>query len=179
MDHSILIQARLSSRRLPGKILFKLGNSRFNSLTLMIKRLKILENNIDINLITSEEKCDDAILFTAKNIGIKCLRGSQNNVLKRYYDCAKFLNTKTIIRLTSDCPFIDPCEIKRVLDIHLKNKNDYTTNTFEGSSIIDGFDVETICPLVYIVAGEVNQSMNQSSSLANNAQQPNDRGFKC
>ena len=140
MDHSILIQARLSSRRLPGKILFKLGNSRFNSLTLMIKRLRILENSIDINLITSEEKCDDAILFTAKDSGIKCLRGSENNVLKRYYDCAKFLNTKTIIRLTSDCPFIDPCEIKRVLDIHLKNENDYTTNTFDGSSIIDGFD---------------------------------------
>ena len=142
MDHSILIQARLSSTRLPGKVLFKLGNSQFNSLTLMIKRLRILENNIDIVLLTSEEKCDDAILFAAHNMGIKCLRGSQNNVLKRYYDCAKLLNTKTIIRLTSDCPFIDPYEIKRVLDIHLKNKNDYTTNTFDGSSIIDGFDVE-------------------------------------
>ena len=108
----------------------------------MVKRLRTLENNIDIVFITSEEKCDDVILFSANNMGIKCLRGSQNNVLKRYYDCAKLLNTKTIIRLTSDCPFIDPIEIKRVLNIHLKNKNDYTTNTFDGSSIVDGFDVE-------------------------------------
>ena len=62
--------------------------------------------------------------------------------LQRYFDCSTYFKSNTIIRLTSDCPFIDPNEIKRVLQIHNKNNNDYTTNTFEGSTIVDGFDVE-------------------------------------
>ena len=62
--------------------------------------------------------------------------------IKKFHGWCDDLKSKTIIRLTSDCPFIDPSEIKRVLEIHDKNNNDYTTNTFEGSTIVDGFDVE-------------------------------------
>ena len=142
MDHTILIQARLSSKRLPGKILFKLGDSRYSALSLMCERLKILQDEFDIAFITSDKECDQAISFASSIHNFKCYQGSHKDVLKRYYDCATFLNSKTIIRLTSDCPLIDPIEIKRVFKIHQKNNNDYTTNTFEGSSLVDGFDVE-------------------------------------
>ena len=54
------------------------------------------------------------------------------------------MNLDNIIRLTSDCPFIDVNEVDRVLKIHVSNKNDYTTNSFENSSIVDGMDVEVI-----------------------------------
>ena len=139
---SILIQARLSSQRLPGKILYKLGNTNFNSLLLINKRLQLLKEKMELVFLTSKEKCDDAIQFISDKNNIKCFRGSHKNVLQRYFDCSTFLKSNTIIRLTADCPFIDPYEITRVLNIHLENDNDYTTNTFEGSSIIDGFDVE-------------------------------------
>ena len=142
MDHSILIQARLSSKRLPGKVLFKLGNSNFSPLSLMCERLKTLVKDFDIAFITSDKECDKAISFAASTKKFKCFSGSHKDVLKRYFDCATLLKSKTIIRLTSDCPLIDPDEIKRVLKIHQNNKNDYTTNSFEGSSIVDGFDVE-------------------------------------
>ena len=142
MDHSILIQSRLSSKRLPGKILFKLGNSNHSALSLMCERLKILQDEFDIAFITSDKECDQAISFASSLNNFRSYQGSHKDVLKRYYECATFLNSKTIIRLTSDCPLIDPNEIKRVLKIHQKNKNDYTTNTFEGSSLVDGFDVE-------------------------------------
>ena len=139
---SILIQARLSSQRLPGKILYKLGGSNYNSLLLIAKRLETLRDAMEIVVLTSREKCDDAIEFFANKNKIKCFRGSHKDVLQRYFDCSTYLKSNTIIRLTSDCPFIDPNEIKRVLEIHNKNNNDYTTNTFEGSTIVDGFDVE-------------------------------------
>ena len=142
METSILIQARLSSKRLPGKILYKLGHKSFNSITLINKRLEKLKEEMDLIVITSNNACDDAIEYVAKSCNLKCLKGSENDVLERYFKCANYLKTKTIIRITSDCPLIDPNEIKRVLDIHKMNKNDYTTNTFEGSSIVDGFDVE-------------------------------------
>lgn len=142
MDSAILIQARLSSQRLPGKVLFKLGNTNFNSISLMGKRLEILKDKMTIAVITSLEKCDDSLYFFSKANNLECLRGSQNDVLERYYNSAKLLNCKNIIRLTSDCPLIDPKEIMRVFEIHKKNKNDYTTNTFNGSTLVDGFDVE-------------------------------------
>tara|TARA_B100000161_G_C33529445_1_gene405238 strand:- start:274 stop:1035 length:762 start_codon:yes stop_codon:yes gene_type:complete len=142
LDNSILIQARLSSSRLPGKILFKLGNTKYSALSLICERLRSIQDEFDIAFITSVKECDNAISFAANSEKFKCYRGSHKDVLKRYFDCATFLKSKTIIRLTSDCPFIDPNEIKRVLKIHQDNQNDYTTNTFEGSTIVDGFDVE-------------------------------------
>lgn len=142
MDISILIQARLSSSRLPGKILYRLGNKNFDCINLIHKRLSDFKNKTDISLITTTLKCDDCIEFIARENNLKCFRGSQEDVLERYFNAAKKFGSKTIVRLTSDCPLIDQKEVKRVLDIHKNNNNDYTTNSFEGSSIIDGFDVE-------------------------------------
>ena len=142
MDIAILIQARLSSSRLPGKILYQLGNKNINCISLMSKRLLKFRNLTDIALITTDQKCDDCIEYISKINNLHCLRGNNEDVLERYYFSANSLNAKTIVRLTSDCPLIDAAEVQRVIDIHLQNKNDYTSNTFEGSSIIDGFDVE-------------------------------------
>ena len=68
---SILIQARLSSQRLPGKILYKLGGSNYNSLLLIAKRLETLRDAMEIVVLTSREKCDDAIEFFANKNKIK------------------------------------------------------------------------------------------------------------
>ena len=142
MNFKILIQARLSSTRLPGKVLFKLGDTNYSSLSLMIKRLTQKYELSQIVILTTIDKCDDAIYEEANNLNVECFRGSKEDVLERYYLCSKNLNVDNIIRLTSDCPFIDVNEVERVLKIHMSNKNDYTTNSFENSSIVDGMDVE-------------------------------------
>lgn len=144
MNFKILIQARLSSTRLPGKVLFKLGDTNFSSLTLMIKRLIQKYALSQIVILTTIDKCDDAIYEEANNLNVECFRGSKEDVLGRYYLSAKNMDVENIIRLTSDCPFIDVNEVERVLKIHMSNKNDYTTNSFENSSIVDGMDVEVI-----------------------------------
>ncbi len=144
MKVGILIQARISSTRLPGKVLFKLGNTQFNSLQLIYERL--LKNNItdfaEIVFLTSNNKCDDAIDYFCKSQKYPVFRGEEKDVLDRYYQAACKYNFDQIIRLTSDCPFIDSKEILRIYSIHNRKNNDYTTNSFEGSSIVDGCDVE-------------------------------------
>ena len=145
MKFHILIQARLSSTRLPGKVLYNLGDTGLCSLQLMKYRLSLNENLskcCEIVILTTHDKCDDAIVDLCIREGLQCFRGDKDDVLSRYHDAAKSLNANTIIRLTSDCPLIDPWEIERVLNLHLENKSDYTANTFEGSTLTDGFDVE-------------------------------------
>lgn len=138
----VLIQARLSSKRLPGKILFRLGKSNYNSISLISERLKDISKNFNLLILTTFDKCDDAIVYECQKLNLDFFRGDKEDVLKRYYKAALNKNLKTIIRITSDCPFIDSSEIKRVLKLHLINENDYTTNSFENSTIIDGMDVE-------------------------------------
>ena len=144
MRTGILIQARLSSTRLPGKVMFKLGNSNFNSLDLIHKRISKKEINdfAKIIFITSNNKCDDAIDSYCKEQKYLVFRGEEEDVLSRYYAAARSFNLEQIIRLTSDCPFIDYEEILRVHKIHNYKNNDFTSNSFEGSSIVDGCDVE-------------------------------------
>ena len=85
MDFSILIQARLSSTRLPGKILYQLGDTKLNSISLMAKRLSNLKKEMDIAIITSENTCDRAISYIAKKNNLRSLNGSHDDVLERYY----------------------------------------------------------------------------------------------
>ena len=119
MKVGILIQARISSTRLPGKVLFQLGDSKFNSLKLIYERIskKIITDFADIIFLTSTNKCDDAIVYFCNNQNFSVFRGDENDLLERYYEASKFYKLDQIIRLTSDCPFIDPYEISRVFQI--------------------------------------------------------------
>ena len=144
----ICIQARLSSQRLPGKILYSLGNTSHNSLSLMLARIQAQINTIShpvsIYVLTTEDPCDYAIYNYCQSLGIYCFRGSTDDVLSRYFHAASYFKLSTIVRLTSDCPFIDPNEISRVLDLYFEKSADYATNSFEDSTIMDGGDVEVM-----------------------------------
>ena len=141
MQFSIIIQARLGSNRLPGKILKEYKT--YNLLNVLIKRLersKIVKNII---VATTKQKIDDKIVkFCSKNL-IKCFRGSKNNVLERYFDASKKYNVKNIVRITSDCPFVDPIILDKMILEFKKKKLDYLSNTYpEPSTYPDGMDIE-------------------------------------
>ena len=140
----ILIQARISSTRLPGKVLYQLGKTNFNSISLMNKRLDKKEINeiAEVVIITSNNECDDSIEYLCRREQLKVFRGSEKDVLDRYFQASRKFKFHTIIRLTSDCPFIDHKEVSKILSIHNNNNNDYTTNSFPDSTIVDGCDVE-------------------------------------
>lgn len=178
MKISFFVQARLASTRLPGKILYSLGNSSECSLSLIIKRLGEKWNSRSIFVLTTNNSCDIAIEQKAEKLQVNSFRGEEDDVLSRFYNANIALNSDLIVRITSDCPFIDPGEIERVLDSHLNIHDcDYSTNTFSDSSIVDGFDVE-------VFTAQALKRANQYAILPSDREHVTfffkpENGFKC
>ena len=135
MEVDCIIQARMSSSRLPGKVLMNIGDN--SVLEFCIKRLQKVKNINRIIVATSNNNSDNKIVDWCKKNKILFYRGSINDLLERYYNtCLKF-NIKNILRITSDCPLVDPI----LLEIAIKN---YFKNNFEiyglGGEFPDGLD---------------------------------------
>jgi spore coat polysaccharide biosynthesis protein SpsF (cytidylyltransferase family) len=120
-----IIQARMSSERLPGKVLMNLENKPI--LQHIIEFLKHSKFSDEIIIATSKEKEDDEIENLAKKINVKCFRGELDDVLKRYFDCAKFYSGDLIVRITADNPLIDPLIVDKIIKICKKTKCEFAS----------------------------------------------------
>lgn len=139
MKPVVIIQVRMGSTRLPGKVLKKLnGITVLESLLNQLNYSKLLNDKI---IATTSNLEDDVIVNFCKSKEIKCFRGSQDDVLDRYYNCAKKFSINTILRITSDCPLMDPQVVDNVIDFYLKNSYDYVNN-FHKRTYPYGNDVE-------------------------------------
>jgi len=137
-----IIQARMGSTRLPGKVL-KIIDGRPMLSYLLDRVLK--STKIDkVIIATSILEIDNPIEDYCKEYGVDCFRGSENDVLSRYYECAKQYNADVIVRLTGDCPLADPHVIDNVIKMFECNNVDYCANTVpvDTSTFPDGSDVE-------------------------------------
>ena len=110
----IIIQARMGSKRLPGKMMLKLDN--YSILEWVIKRIKKVKNKTDILIATTKEKKDNKICKIAKKNKIKFFRGPTHDVLKRFYLAAKKFKPKFVVRVCADNPFIDSNEIDLLIN---------------------------------------------------------------
>jgi len=110
-----IIQARLGSTRYPRKIFLDLSNKPL--IWHVVDRLKYSKKIKTIVLATSDTKTDDELAKWAKNECVIVYRGSENNVLKRFYFAAKQVSANIIVRITADDPFKDPIIIDKVLHI--------------------------------------------------------------
>jgi len=119
----------MGSTRLPGKVL-KIVDGKNPSLYFTISQLKQCKNIDKIIVATTILKEDDIIENFAKNLGIDVFRGSVEDVLDRYFQCANYFKINTIIRITGDCPLIDPLIVDRGIEIFQSENYDYVTNTF-------------------------------------------------
>lgn len=129
MKIGAIIQARTSSTRFPNKVLKELPyDSGINVLQQVIKRLKKSHEINEIIVATSEDNEDEEIVKIAEKESIKWFRGSRKNVLERYYLAAKESDLDIIVRITSDCPCIDPEIVDLVIAEHIKTHTDYTSN---------------------------------------------------
>lgn len=142
-----ILQARMSSSRLVNKVLKKVRDKEL--LLYEIERLKKSKNINDLIIATSEDKSDDELITFAKKNGIKFFRGSLDDVLSRYYNCAKEYKQRynikdiNIVRVTGDCPLIDPYVIDEVISSFKMSSFDYVSNTLK-PTFPDGMDIE-IC----------------------------------
>jgi spore coat polysaccharide biosynthesis protein SpsF (cytidylyltransferase family) len=146
MKKAIIIQARLSSTRLPGKVLREFSNGKTLIEILLLRIQELNKQNIEIIVATSNTESDDVLVdyLATKFDWVKIFRGDLNNVMKRYYDAAVANDIDTIIRVTSDCPFIDSVVISKMLQVFEDSELDYLANTMppNQSTFSDGFDVE-------------------------------------
>lgn len=124
MKIGIIIQARMGSSRLPGKVLKKIKGRSI--LEYVVARAKKINNIDEIIVATTENPEDDEIVKICKLKGISFFRGSENDVLSRYFDCAKKFKLDHIVRLTSDNPLIDIIELNRLVNMHLISLCDYS-----------------------------------------------------
>jgi spore coat polysaccharide biosynthesis protein SpsF len=135
-----IIQARMGSSRLPGKILMMVrGRTLLENVLMRVGQSKKINK---IVVATTKKKEDDATEKLCKKIGIDCFRGSENDVLDRYFKCAtKYPKFENIVRITGDCPLIDPEVIDEVISLFIKSKSDYTSNVLK-ETFPDGMDIE-------------------------------------
>ena len=136
------IEARMTSTRLPGKVLMEVNGRPLIAYQLdRILKSKKLDRVV---VATSDLDKDDAIESFCKEYGVDCYRGSENDVMGRYYDCAKLYNPNIVVRMTADCPLIDPDIIDKLVRKFEDDNIDYCANTVppETSTFPDGSDVE-------------------------------------
>ena len=139
MNYSIVVEARLGSTRLPNKILYKI--KKYSFLEYLIKRLKLVKNAKEIIIATTNNEDNDEIIKIAKRNRVKCFKGSEKDVIQRVIKAGKKFLCKNIVRITSDCPIIDPQIIDLAIESYENNKCDYLSNTIV-RSYPDGMDVE-------------------------------------
>lgn len=137
-----IIQARMGSTRLPGKVLAEIDGKPL--LQYQVERLRRSDLIDRIIIATSLLDKDDPIAAFCNRMGIDCFRGSETDCLDRYYACARQYGAATIVRLTADCPLVDPGVIDRMLRLYVELQIDYMGNTIppEKSRYPDGSDVE-------------------------------------
>ena len=121
-----IVQARIGSSRLPGKMFKKLG--RYYLIEWVIMRLKKSKKINKIILATTTNKADKKFINICKKFQITFFSGSVNDVLGRFYDSVKKTNNANIIRVCADNPFIDPIEVDNLISFFNKNKYDYVCN---------------------------------------------------
>lgn len=135
-----IIQARMGSSRLPGKTLMKL-TKELSTLDFVINQISS-SNLIDkIIIATTDLEEDNIIENTCNKLEIECYRGSSSDVLDRYYKCTKKFHFDHIVRITADCPLIDPEIIDRVIEKYTTEDFDYVSNTLKRTFPV-GTDVE-------------------------------------
>lgn len=134
-----ILQARFSSQRLPGKVLTPILGKPM--LYRQIERIQACQKIDNLIVATSISPTDDPIAQFCESEKLTCFRGNLDDVLDRFYQAAKEANAKHVMRLTGDCPLIDPQIMDEMITTYLSGDWDYVTNRTP-PTFPDGLDVE-------------------------------------
>ena len=139
---TLIIQARMNSERFPNKVISDLSGSPL--IERILQRVKRVKNIGKIIIATTKRREDDILVKIAKSNKVEVFRGSENDLVDRYYQAVKGKNVGHILRLPADNPIPDPSEYNRLINYHLKTDNDFSSNicNFMRNGYPDGFGVE-------------------------------------
>ncbi len=133
-----IVQSRMSSTRLPGKVMAKVVDKPL--LSHVIRRAERSQILNDVIVATTNNLSDDVIASYCAENSISCFRGSEDDVLDRYYHVALAYKIDTIVRITGDCPLLDPNVVDHVIRFYCSGNYDFVTNTLP-CTYPDGLDV--------------------------------------
>lgn len=136
-----IVQARTGSIRLPKKVLRNIVGKPM--IEIVLDRLSRSKELDEIAVATSDQQKDDGLEEKVTSLGYKCTRGSEKDVLKRFYDAAKILNADVVVRITGDCPLVDAELVDECIIQYEKSDVDYFSN-IEPMSFPDGLDIEVM-----------------------------------
>ena len=134
-----IIQARMGSTRLPGKVLADIGGR--SMMARVIRRTKQTRLLSDVTVATTTRPEDDTIVQECEALGVRFFRGSEQDVLDRTHAAAHQFSAEAVVRITSDCPLVDPEVTDRVVSAFVSSNADYASNILE-RSFPRGLDVE-------------------------------------
>jgi spore coat polysaccharide biosynthesis protein SpsF len=135
-----VIECRMSSSRLPGKVMLKFGNQTI--IEFMVERIKKSKLIDDVVIATTVNPNDDAIEKLCTDKGINFFRGSEDNVAQRVLDTLIHFNADLACSITGDCPFVYPPDIDKLIGIQQKFDYDYVSNDVINRSYPDGLDIQ-------------------------------------
>ena len=136
-----IIQARMGSTRLPGKVLADIGGKPL--LAYVVGRAARARRVDALVVATSRSSADDAIAAWCDREQVRCFRGSEHDVLDRYHEAAEAFGFDVIVRLTADCPLLDAAVVDHVVDEYHSGEWDYVSNTLT-PTYPDGLDTEVV-----------------------------------
>jgi len=142
MSTIIIVQARMTSTRLPGKVLLPI-NSR-PMLAYQLERLRRVQRADRTVVATTTNVADDPVVSVAEACGVACTRGPELDVLARFAQAADEAKASVIVRITADCPLIDPAIVDAAIDMFKSRRDyDYVSNELERSYPV-GLSVEVL-----------------------------------
>lgn len=133
------VQARMTSSRLPGKVLERIGGRP--SIVFMVQRLRRARTLDDIVVVTSNDPTDDELAAAVSQAGFAIFRGALNDVLARFHGAIEEYPVDEVVRVTGDCPLFDPALVDAVVTLRRQKRLDYASNV-EPLTFPDGMDVE-------------------------------------
>jgi len=143
-DVIAIVQARMGSTRLPGKVLLDLAGKPM--LVRDMERIQRAKKIDDVVIATTIKPADDKIISLCRDYGWNFFRGSENDLLDRYFQAAREHHAKTIVRITSDCPLIEPSIVDQLIEKFsaLDPNIDYVSNIFPLRTYPRGLDTEVM-----------------------------------
>ena len=134
-----IVQARMGSTRLPNKVMKKINGQTM--IELLLQRLSLTKSIAEIVLATSNEYRNYVLVGHVESLGFKVFQGSETDVLSRYLGAAELVDAEVIVRITGDCPLIDPKIVDQCVEKFINCKVDYLSN-IQPPSYPDGLDTE-------------------------------------
>ena len=136
-----VVQARMGSTRLPNKVMKPIGDK--SMIQILLSRLSKSRQVNQILVATSVDPRNDVLSEHVESLGFHCFRGSETDVLRRYIDAGKSVDADIVVRITGDCPLVDPALVDQVIEKYLKGSSLYSSN-IDPPTFPDGLDIEVI-----------------------------------